>query len=380
MGAVVSMRVLSRLGLGVLLAAAGLQCAEAGKDQSEYAVTSQINIAHTGNIDFAAGFAPPLVKAWTADLGVDQNILFQPLIAQNSVFLNANGVEIFALDLATGKQKWSHALPCCSEQGTYDHGKLFFLSFSGLVTALSAKTGEELWHVQLTGESSFPVAPIASKGQVFANGEGGNGIAYSLRETDGKLLWTQNLPSAGLASLGGGGLFVTSSCFYSRLSPVDGTLLWSGGQCVGGGPDASAYFKKRLYATGYDAGNIIDAADGTLVGTFPAGGTPAMFTLGHKNFGVAQDGDSTLGCWNAATGKPVWEFTAAFEIQTAPIVVNGVVYATDALANLYALNPENGKKIWSDNVGDLGYAPILSAGQGTLVLANDTKIIAYRPQ
>jgi outer membrane protein assembly factor BamB len=156
--------------------------------------------------------------------------------------------------------------------------------------------------------------------------------------------------------------------------------LWSGGQCVGGSSAASAYFKKRLYATGDEAGNIIDAVDGTLAGTFPPGGTPAMFTLGHKNFGVAQDGDSTLGCWNAVTGKPVWEFKAASEMQTAPIVVNSVLYATDSLANLYALNLENGKQIWSDNVGDLGYAPILSAGQDALVLANDTKIIAFRPQ
>jgi outer membrane protein assembly factor BamB len=372
------MRVRSGVWIGVVLAAV-VSLKAAAYDQSEYAVTSQINLAHTGNIDFAAGFAPPLVKAWTTNIGVDQNILIQPLVAQNSVFVVANGIEVFALDLATGKQTWKHALPCCGEQGAYDNGKLFFLSHSGLLTALSARTGAKLWRVQLMGESSFSVGPIASGSRVYANGEGDNAIAYSVRESDGALLWTRNLTGAGLPLLGDGGLFLTSGCFYYRLSPLNGALLWENQQCVGGGPDPSAYLGQRLYVPAYPAGNIVETGAGKIVGTYPTyGSVAAVFPVKRKVFGISQQGDKTLGCWDASTGQLVWSFFAPFELQTPPIVVNGVVYITDASGNLFGLKAETGRQTWSDNVGDLGYAPFISAGQNMLVVANDSTVIAYR--
>lgn len=96
--------------------------ADAG-DQSEYAVTSQINTAHTGNVDFATGFAPPLTRIWTSDIG--EGLVSYPLIAENKVFVNGNGYDIFALDLATGKQVWKHSLSG-SQQGVYDRGSCSF--------------------------------------------------------------------------------------------------------------------------------------------------------------------------------------------------------------------------------------------------------------
>jgi outer membrane protein assembly factor BamB len=225
------------------------------------------------------------------------------------------------------------------------------------------------------------VPPIAADGRVFANGEGSNAVAYGLRERDGKLVWTQYLTGAGLPSLGDGGLFLTSNCFYYRLSPSDGTLIWTHQECVGGGPDASEYMNKRLYILQYPAGDVVDTATGNVVGSYPTyGATPALFTLGLKELGVSQQSDTTIGCWNAKTGQLVWQFSAEFEIQAPPIVVNSVVYFVDGVANLYALNPKNGKKIWSDNVGDYGPSPMLSAGQDTLVVTNNSKVIAYRSQ
>lgn len=71
-------------------------------------------------------------------------------------------------------------------------------------------------------------------------------MAYSLRENDGRLQWIHDLMGAGLPSLGDGGLFVTSGCFYQRLSAIDGALPWTNEQCVGGGHVESAYAFGRL--------------------------------------------------------------------------------------------------------------------------------------
>jgi outer membrane protein assembly factor BamB len=118
-----------------------------------------------------------------------------------------------------------------------------------------------------------------------------------------------------------------------------------------------------------------------VVGTYPNwGGTPAVFSLHGSDFGVSQQNDNTIGCWNATTGELLWQFTAAGELLTPPIVVNEVIYQTDRNANLYALNPKNGRTLWSDNLGDFGDTPMISAGQSTLIVANGSRIFAYRPQ
>lgn len=143
------MRIFGRSGIwpGTLSAVAGLQTSAAARGRNELAVAPQIDLGHTGSVDFAAGFAPPLVRAWTANLGEGQGARSQALIAQNSVFLNVNGINVYALSLDTGKQQWMHALPCCGQNGAYDRGRLFFLSGSGLMTALSADTGETPWPI-----------------------------------------------------------------------------------------------------------------------------------------------------------------------------------------------------------------------------------------
>ena len=347
-------------------------------DQSEYAVAAQINTAHTGNVDFAAGFAPPLTRVWTSDIG--EGLVSYPLIADNRVVVNgdANG-DIFALDLATGKQAWKHSLPG-SEQGVYDRGRLFFLGESGLLTALSAKTGEQLWSVQLAGETYFPAPPIAADGRVFASGSGSNGLAYSLREKDGRLEWSRYIAAAGFPSLADGGLFLTSGCDYYRLSPVDGSQIWTTGQCVGGGAQVSAYSNGRLYVSGIPTGNIVDGSDGKLLGTSPPQQSEAaFFTSGGKFFGLSLNSNDVLRCWNAKTGGGAWHFTDLSDGATPPVVVNGVVYFGTAQGAVYALSEETGKPVWSDNVGSPS-APTLSAGQGTLIAMAGGQVIAYRPQ
>src|ERR1700751_3119328 len=68
----------------------------AGK-QNEFSVTYQINPAHSGSINFSAGFTTPLTKLWTEDLG---SSLSYPVVADNLVFVNTSGGETYALELA----------------------------------------------------------------------------------------------------------------------------------------------------------------------------------------------------------------------------------------------------------------------------------------
>lgn len=66
---------------------------------------------------------------------------------------------------------------------------------------------------------------------------------------------------------------------------------------------------------------------------------------------------------DAKTGLPVWRFapdqrtdgyTGAYPASNAPVVKNGIVYATFSSGYIYALNAKTGKKIWSYRAKD-GY-------------------------
>lgn len=358
----------------------GMQSAGATGDQSEYAVASQINVAHTGSIEFAEGFAPPLVKSWTTDVG--EGLSSYALIANDTVFVIADGVDAFALDLSTGSNKWKHKLDCCNEQGAYDGGHLFYLNNTGILTSLSSTTGHERWKVYLNGETSFPVPPIATGGHVFAYGEGDNAVAYSLKEKTGQVSWMQNIIGAGEPTLGVDGLFLASDCFYYRLDPSNGSIIWSDTRCEGGLSDPSADVNGRLYVSGGSSGTIVDASSGALIDSFPEWyAPPVLFTDARgklRGLSISNE-NADLSCWNAKTGAELWEFSSGYELESAPVVVNGVIYIGDSEGTLYALNQKNGKTVWSDTLGGQG-VPILTAGQDTLIVTWGTKVIAYRPE
>lgn len=62
-----------------------------------------------------------------------------------------------------------------------------------------------------------------------------------------------------------------------------------------------------------------------------------------SDFEVAK---GTLYSVDATTGNPVWGFSAANGIVTAPIVVGGTVYASSTDSTLYAIDAEFGELLW----------------------------------
>lgn len=133
----------------------------------------------------------------------------------------------------------------------------------------------------------------------------------------------------------------------------------------------------------FPAGNVVNATDGQIVGTFPTAFAAiwAMFVFHRSVFGVSLQNTTILGCWSARTGALAWQFADGTGVGlTTPTVVNRTVYVANSSGVLYALNPKNGKKLRSDSVGNFGGIPMLSAGQGTLVMTDDARAFAYRQQ
>ena len=98
--------------------------------------------------------------------------------------------------------------------------------------------------------------------------------------------------------------------------------------------------------------------------------------------------DYTLQAKDMATlpGSSLWSFTGDGGLDSAPLVVNGVVYVGSLSGMLYGLGEATGAVLWKTNVGAPINAPDdqnnwmttgMAAGEGVLVVAAGNRLVAY---
>jgi outer membrane protein assembly factor BamB len=359
--------------------AGGNPAADPGKNkQSDFAVTYQINPAHSGEIKLK-GFTTPLTKMWSVNLG---NSLSYAVIADRTVFLNASNDVTYALELATGTTKWSKTSGSYLLGPAYDNGSLFLLTGGGMLSALSAKNGASKWSVQLPDQYSFSSDPIAVNGQVFTGGAGDGGTVYAVDETSGSVQWMQSVENGDSSSpaYGDGGIYVSYPCQYYKFDPQSGAQDWHySGDCEGGGGNTPAYFGGDVYFQDWTSGNYVFNADtGTEIGTFGAdnGFTPAFMPDGKKGFGYSLS-QGTLYAWKTSTETNIWTFTGDGQLSTMPIVINNMVVEGSQSGTVYVLDAATGSQLWSDKTGS--GVTSLAAGQGTLIVVSGGVVTAYAP-
>jgi quinoprotein glucose dehydrogenase len=144
-----------------------------GAHSSQYSALNQINKANVGQLDVA----------WTYP--ITGNVIFNPLIVENTMYLQGAGNAIVALDAATGKELWRHA----NQGGIGARGfnywesadrkdrRLLYLN-AGNLTAISADTGEPVTSFGTNGRVDLRIAlgrqvnnPLqtSNPGRIFEN-------------------------------------------------------------------------------------------------------------------------------------------------------------------------------------------------------------------
>ena len=354
----------------------------------EYATAYQLNPAHTGSIDFATGFKPPLKEAWSVDLSATQSA---PAIAEDKVFTIGDDGIVTALDVTNGRKHWSKGLAKGDLPNllgpAYDNGQLFVLNTSLLLTALVARSGKTKWVTQLPNENFADAPPMAADGQVYVGGTGEAGRLYAVDESSGAIRWQNFVENGDFSSpaYDGAGIYVAYPCHFYKFERVTGNILWDyKGGVEGGGGESPVVFGNRVYLQDITGcGDIIARAkDGFFLGSFDEGrmnlwGSPTIFANSKaKPVGVSLV-DKTLVGWNGANGAMLWSFSGSGPFSTAPIVVNGTIFAGSDDGKLYAVS-EKGRRVWNTTLA--GPVTELAAGQGTLIVIMGSKIAAFVPQ
>jgi outer membrane protein assembly factor BamB len=391
-------------GVSLCTAGASEMPKQATGAQNADAVAFQINAAHVGNINFSNGFAAPLRQIWYVNLG---GTVSYPIIADGMVFVTVddstdydeNTALVYALDLTTGAVLWEKLLP--SREGwsnaTYDRGHLFVLNDLGQLQSINPKTGKVDWKVQLSSSDSYVTAPVAGNGQVFVAAGGYPNQIIAVSEANGAVDWSFALSTEegylGVPALGEKQLYATDEEGAYALSPATGANLWSYSACNEDYDSGVAplYFKKKVYVRQYNCNDsVLDAADGTIQNYF-VGNLPPTFYPNQKNSMITLVNGS-LYDYNLKSGNVTWQFAGDGELDTAPLVVNGVVIEGSQEGNLYALDADSGVTVWSTKVGSPISSPCetqcdnggpltgLAAGEGTLVVPAGDQITAYVPQ
>ncbi len=333
--------------------------ADRGIDES---TAYHVSSAHDG---FVTGGTerPPLSPRWSADLGGD---LSYPLVTGGRVFVTGtpdgeSSTSLFALDAATGQPAWGPTEVGSSVGITAGDGLVYVLTSNGFVEAFHQDTGDPAWTNEITDQYSFSSAPTYRNGMVYTGAAGVGGNVYAFNALNGDLVWEQGVENGDDSSpaVTDSGVYVAYACTQDYdFRPANGALVWHHNTgCEGGGGTTPAIGAGKLWEADWASGPaVLDAATGTVVGSYPGGPTPAF----DGSTGFFLDG-SVLKALNTTTMSTLWSTAGDHSFVTAPVVSDGYVWEGSSSGLLSAVDETTGTTAWSANVG----APVAGSGSGS---------------
>jgi len=289
------------------------------------------------------------------------------------VFTRQEGVEIVrCLDAGSGKELWQASYDALGATGpasrhagprsspTVADGKVLTYGVRGILSCFEAETGKLLWR-----RDDFPgvwprfftaSSPVVTDGLVIAQlggEENGGVVAYALASGAQKWKWTGDgvaYASPVLVSLGGSRAVVSLTARkIVVIGAADGQLLW----------EAPFVAQRRAYNAAtpiVDGQKIIYAGAGR----------------GAKAVKLESSG-STL------SATELWSNPDHGPQFNSPVLVSGRLYGVSQAGDLFCLDAQEGKTLWSAQVGGGGFGSVVAAGSFLLALTPQGDLVVFAP-
>lgn len=275
------------------------------------------------------------------------------------VYVGSVAGNVYCFEAMTGRLVWTHtggamfkSSPC-----VYDN-KLYIGNTDNLLRCLDAATGQSVWTFD-TGRD-LDSSPLVVDGRLYIAGE--NGFARAIDAATGKELWRTFMGGIGPGSRAGSNGSETSPAvadgdYYAGtydgdlfcLDIKDGRVKWKAS--TGDDTDASPVVEGDfVYAAAEEKSSHLfcfERATGKEVWRYSANtagywSTPAI--AGDRLY-VGGD-DNNLHCVDAKSGQAVWTFKTGGAVWSSPAVVEGKVIFGSYDANLYMVDATSGREIW----------------------------------
>jgi outer membrane protein assembly factor BamB len=348
-----------------------------------------------GNASGPIGFEVPMSGTAAATTGgtgagvsavwtfpTDNLVLASPGAANGTVYVGDEDKFLYAVDAATGKQRWKADIGWVTAPPQVVDGMVCAATSEGVFSAIHASTGAVAWQRQTETAAAFrpnwavngktvllpsatdPLtvydAATGAKGPVTFGSPGqfspgaisaANGILYAI-EPNGDLFAVE-IATAG--KKWDAGLSPADGASFADLVVSDGALYITDDNGV-------------LYS--------LSTANGKQNWSYPAGGSHLTHpVVGDGLVYVADDG-GTLHAVSTADGKQAWTGKAMSGGEIGPTVSGGTLYVASGLA-LQALNAQTGDAIWSFTAPVAGAFTSTPAISGGLVFAGSTNKNLY---
>lgn len=265
--------------------------------------------------------------------------------------LGANPVRIWSRDIAKpSKKERLAAAPVVSEN------KLYVIDTAGVVHALAADTGAELWRANTANEEGNKGARFG--GGVSVEGErafasNGLGDVVALNVADGSVIWRKRPggPLRGAPTLANGNAYVvTQDNQLFALSQDTGEISWT------------------VSATLESQGVFGVAAPASALGTVVAG-----FSSGELNAYRYENGRSL---WDVVLSRTSMSTSVSSlsDIDAEPVIDQGRVYAIGQGGRMVAMDIASGNPLWEQTIA--GISTPWAAGEWLFVVTDDARLLA----
>jgi outer membrane protein assembly factor BamB len=300
-----------------------------------------------------------LSRAWTSNAGKGktdyQRIPAPPIVADGRVYAMDSNSRVSAFDAKTGSQVWRVDLTDKGEDEghvpgglAFAQGRVYATTGFAQVVALDATTGKEAWRQTVPGPMRAP--PTVRAGTVYAVTVDNH--VFALDADNGNQLWSHAGITENAAILGGaapavdGGVVVVpfSSGEVVALRADTGRLLWSDSLATARRTDQVSTLshvrgrpvidRGRVFALSHGGVMVsIDLRTGRRVWERQIGGLETPWIAGDYLYVVTSD--SEIACIGRADGRILWVQALPRWGNEAkkkdPITWTGPVLASDRL-------------------------------------------------
>jgi eukaryotic-like serine/threonine-protein kinase len=345
----------------------------------QYIVLFRANPQRTGVYSFPAMRTQPEVKWQTK---VSNTWLMPPLLADGILYTGSGDGVLYAVDAETGEQLWSDpSFGQLESTGAIAGDTIITAGYNQLVKAMDRITGEERW--TYTTEYGVQGAPLIVQDRVYIATDH---RVYALDLESGELIWKAATGTEG-AYMGApayedGVIYTTGGKLLLALEAESGKELWRTqkdemflGPTVANGMVYVGNFDRKLYA--------FDQANGEEKWSFD--GEEVFWSSPAASEDVIYAGnDRTVYALDAQTGELLWSFDAESRSTSEPLISDGVVYVSDSShefprgpRHLYALVAKTGELLWEFETMST-FLPAPALGEGVVYVTSTGEIIALQ--
>ncbi|MDQ2093307.1 PQQ-like beta-propeller repeat protein [Rhodalgimonas zhirmunskyi] len=361
-----------------------------------------------------AAYSGAMQLAWAAPIGAGDSrrnrITADPVVAGGRVFTLDAQARVTATAL-NGETAWARDL-LPARDGAHDAtggglavagNVLYVTSGFGLLTALNAATGAEIWQQKL--EQTGTGAPTVYKGVVYLTS--GDSTAWAVDAEDGRILWQLDsissrnnvlgAPAPALndqvaifafgsselqAAFRGGGLRIWDAAIPGKRPGLSRTRVTdiTGAPVISGTTVFAGTNEGRTVALSAATGERLwTANEGALWPLWAAGGS--VFLISDRNELIrlsAEDGSRIWGVELPFFQKDKPKRQRDIFAHMGPVLAGGRLYVASSDGLIRAFDPTSGKLVGSAEIpGGATTAPVFAGGTMYVVSKNGT-LYAFR--